>query len=87
VPTVEYESQRVLKALKSLPSWKKERIIHEIDDSLSKLTPKSKGVVFIKNSNSYRIRIGDYRVFYQRNGDVVTVTNIRPRKDSYRTRQ
>jgi len=34
--------------------------------------------------NSYRIRIGKFRVIYKIDGNVVTVVGIKPRKEAYR---
>ncbi len=87
MPKVNFESERVQKSLKNLPDWKKKQILNDIADTLSNLTHKTTGIKWIKTSKAYRLQIGDYRVFYQRDGDTVTVVNIRPRKDSYKPRQ
>lgn len=40
-------------------------------------------VLPLKGRNEYRLRVGDYRVLFTIEGDVMTVTNVRKRDEAY----
>lgn len=72
------------KELRSLDINLQVRIGEEID-RLS-LEPRPEGVVKLKGSDFYRIRIGDYRVVYIIDDDerIVRIVRVRHRRDAYR---
>ena len=51
-----------------------------------KTNPRPRGVKKLEGSHEYRIRVGDYRVIYTIDDDIVTVTIVRVghRRDIYR---
>ena len=73
------------KQLKKLPEEEKTRIRDKIDELAD--NPRPDGVVKLTNSeNSYRIRVGSYRVLYDIFDDIllISVIKVRHRKDVYR---
>lgn len=75
------------KQLKKLPSEEQTRIRDKIDELAD--NPRPDGVVKLTNSeNSYRIRVGNYRVLYDIFDDIllVSVVKVRHRKDVYRNK-
>ena len=71
------------KALDKLSEKDGKRITLAIQ-SLS-LNPRPIGVKKLKGRYAYRIRLGDYRVIYEINDNIltVTVTKVAPRKSAY----
>ena len=76
--------QRARKTLKKLPPIIRSRINHSIAGL--KFNPRPFGYKKLKNSDYYRIRIGDYRVIYSiREREIkVFIIYIGHRKDIYR---
>jgi mRNA interferase RelE/StbE len=78
-------SKAARKQLKVLPAFVHNTIIEEITN-LS-LNPRPAGCVKLKGyRNSYRIRVGDYRVIYEIEDKVlrILVIAVGHRKDSYK---
>jgi mRNA interferase RelE/StbE len=66
----------VIKQLKKLPANIKERI--EIKVQELAIEPRPNGVKKLQgDDNSYRVRVGDYRVIYEIQDDILLVTVIR----------
>lgn len=79
-------SSRAVKDLNKLSQETRERIIGSLE--ILKLNPFAEIIQFKKlkgRSNLYRIRIGNYRVIYEVQGDilVIIVVRIGHRKDVY----
>jgi mRNA interferase RelE/StbE len=75
------------KQLKKLPKEEQTRIRNKIDELTE--NPRPDGVVKLADSeNSYRIRVGNYRVLYDIFDDIllVSVVKVRHRKDVYRNK-
>ncbi|XWK88682.1 MAG: type II toxin-antitoxin system RelE/ParE family toxin [Phormidium sp.] len=72
------------KELRSLDINLQVRIGEEIDRLT--LKPRPEGVVKLKGSDFYRIRIGDYRVVYIIDDQerIVRIVRVRHRRDAYR---
>jgi mRNA interferase RelE/StbE len=73
------------KQLRRLPLDVQERIQARVNDL--KIEPRPDGVKKLKGQeNSYRIRIGDYRVVYEIEDDVlkVTVVKVKHRSEVYK---
>jgi mRNA interferase RelE/StbE len=75
----------VVKALKKIPESDRKRIGAKINDLAD--NPRPAGVKKLAGENSlYRVRVGDYRIVYMIEDEVVQVLVIRvgDRKDVYR---
>ncbi len=75
------------KQLKKLSKEEQTRILNKIDELVE--NPRPDGVVKLRDSeNSYRIRVGNYRVLYDIFDDIllVSVVKVRHRKDVYRNK-
>jgi mRNA interferase RelE/StbE len=74
------------KALKKIPKADRKRIVHKIDslaeNPLSPDTTKMKG-----NNPFHKIRVGDYRIVYEIQEDVllILIVKVGHRKDIYRS--
>lgn len=64
------------------------KIIPVIKSAIAELAnnPRPHGYKKLKGEDAYRIRIGDYRIIYEIDGDVilVTVVSVGHRKDVYK---
>ena len=75
-----------VKRLKSFSYKEKVKIFQKIED-LGKNPLANKNVKKLINFDiSYRLRIGDYRVLFERNDEmkIIEIIDIRYRKESYR---
>ncbi|BAY29845.1 plasmid stabilization system [Nostoc carneum NIES-2107] len=78
-------SARAAKQLKKLSSEIREKINHKILELAE--NPRPSGVVKLENTDDkYRIRVGNYRVLYEIEDDVLIVKVVRVghRRDIYR---
>lgn len=78
-------SNRAVKQLKKLSTDIRDRINEKILDLAE--NPRPSGVVKLENTeNQYRIRVGNYRVLYEIQDDVLIVKVVRVghRRDVYR---
>ncbi|MEM1394977.1 MAG: type II toxin-antitoxin system RelE/ParE family toxin [Cyanobacteria bacterium P01_H01_bin.150] len=73
-----------LKQLKKLPKDIKERIDTKIQELA--IEPRPNGVKKLQDDDLYRIRVGDYRIVYQIDDNVllVTVVKVKHRREVYR---
>jgi mRNA-degrading endonuclease RelE of RelBE toxin-antitoxin system len=72
--------------LRAVPVVHRRRIVRAITDRLGS-EPRRESKSRIKRlvqpaASVYRLRVGDYRVFYDVEGDVVTVLHIRRKSDT-----
>ena len=79
-----YFERTAEKKLLSLPKEIRTRIVVKITDLAS--NPRPKGCIKLTNFEDYRIRIGDYRVIYTIDDDLLTIVVIKVdhRKQVYR---
>jgi mRNA interferase RelE/StbE len=78
-------SPRARRDLKKLPARVRERLTGHIDALAD--SPRPSGVVKLEaEANTYRIRVGDYRVLYEIHDQVlvVIVLKVADRKEAYR---
>ena len=73
----------VKKLILKLPS----SIAHRIENSLLQLEedPRPPGYKKLKGRNGYRIRVGDYRIIYEIEDNIlrIVIIDVRNRKDIY----
>jgi len=67
--------------LNKLDNFVAKRIIKKIREL--KDNPFSKDIKRLQNENSFRLRIGDYRVLFEINKDLITILKIGHRKNIY----
>ena len=65
-----------LKQLSKLPEFTQARILKAIGDKLTKSPQHADGKHIKKLTEGYRLRIGNYRIFYYIETQVATVTSI-----------
>lgn len=85
MPIYEIElSRSALKTLKKMPQNISARIFHKIE--LLATDPRPAGTKKLVGSDSYRIRVGDYRVVYNIHDGRLTIliVEVGHRKDIYR---
>ncbi|MHB1356126.1 MAG: type II toxin-antitoxin system RelE family toxin [Anaerolineae bacterium] len=75
-----------VKQLDDLPSVIRSEVLLALQQLAD--TPRPHGCKWIRELESWRMRVGDYRVLYNINDDLseVTVFRIQDRKDVYRKR-
>ena len=75
-----------LKNLKKLPKPDQERILINIKKLAKNPDNKSNIRKLVNNDVAYRLRVGNYRVLFERYDDriIVEIIDILHRKDSYR---
>ncbi len=80
--------ERAVKELKSLSDDKKARIKNKIKSILKDdPSPSGKGdIKKIKDSDFWRLRVGDYRVFYDidKEEEIVYILSIKHRSNAYK---
>lgn len=84
---VQYKSAKVLKSLSKLHPQERQRIIKKIDQKLKNYYPLIKGIKKLEDSETlYRLRIGDYRVLFEKNKKekIITVVLIEKRDSVYK---
>lgn len=77
-------SKKVLKELSSLPVKDGKKVVSTIEDLVQ--DPKPVGSKKLKGSeNKYRVRVGDYRIIYSIDDNILTIEIIRigHRRDVY----
>jgi mRNA interferase RelE/StbE len=73
----------VKKDIKEIDRLSKDKIMHAIEDKLTS-DPFSNGIPLKGNlSECYKLRIGNYRVVYEVQGNDVIIICIKHRKDVY----
>jgi len=72
------------KQIRKLPQDLQEQIASTINDLAT--DPRPNGVKKLKNFDSYRVRVGDYRIIYQIQDNVLLIIVVRVghRKDVYK---
>jgi mRNA interferase RelE/StbE len=77
-------SKRVRKDLADLPQDVQRRIVGKLDELLE--NPFAPGSIKLKGEDSYRVRVGDYRIVFDvdTKTEVITVLALGDRKDIYK---
>ena len=73
---------RALKDLQALPKSTQRRIVAKIEGMAEDLAGDVKRLTNF--TPEYRLRVGDYRVLFEVEGNKLTMYRIRHRKDAYR---
>ncbi len=84
---VQYKSVKILKALNKLHPQERKRIIQKIEKKLKNYSPFIKGIKKLEYSKTlYRLRIGDYRVLFEKYNEekIITVVLIEKRDSVYK---
>jgi mRNA interferase RelE/StbE len=73
---------RSVKDLKKLPAELRRRIIEKVEE----MTEDSAGDVkqLTNSTPEYRLRVGDYRVLFEIEGNTIVVYRVRHRREAYR---
>jgi len=76
---------KVIKDMKKIDKIWQKKILHKIKTTLSKNPHKGKKLIG-NLSDFYRLRVGDYRIIYSIDEEIVTVevVKVRHRKDVYK---
>lgn len=72
---------RAIKDLKQLPPVQQSRVLAKIDRLQENLTGDVKRLT--RYTPEYRLRVGDYRVLFEVEGDRVIIYRIKHRQDAY----
>ncbi|MDW8119580.1 MAG: type II toxin-antitoxin system RelE/ParE family toxin [Chloroflexota bacterium] len=59
------------------------RILHKLDMLEKNPRRRMPGVKRLKTADTYRLRVGDYRVLFTITGEVIIIQRIVHRKDAY----
>ncbi len=72
--------------LRRLPNPERERIIAAIESLAANPQSPYLDAKKLRNRPGYRLRVGDYRVLYEKHDDrlVILVLSVRPRGDAYK---
>lgn len=82
---VVYIERRAVKELEKIAIEEQERILQKISATLSYSPfPTGNNPKRLKGERAFRLRIGDYRIVYTIEKNLVFIYAIRHRKDSYR---
>ena len=77
-------TEYAIRQLKKLPP----QVIAKLRDAIASLAndPRPHNHIKLTNVEAYRIRVGNYRVVYEINDDILTVTvvEVSDRKETYR---
>ena len=77
--------ERVISDLKHIDFSQKNKILSKVNDILSQNPyPKASNPKKLKGTNSYRLRIGNYRAIYVIQDKNICVFSIKHRKDAYK---
>lgn len=73
---------RSVKDLKKLPAELRRRIIEKVEE----MTEDSAGDLkqLTNSTPEYRLRVGDYRVLFEIEGNTIVVYRVRHRREAYR---
>jgi len=77
--------KRISKDLTKIPDGQKKFIYAALKIIINNPYQKIKSIKKLINTDKYRIRVGDYRVFYKVIEDTVRIYAILHRKDAYKS--
>jgi mRNA interferase RelE/StbE len=73
---------RSVKDLKKLPAELRRRIIEKVEEMTEDLAGDVKQLTNF--TPEYRLRVGDYRVLFEIEGNTIVVYHVRHRREAYR---
>lgn len=77
-------SKEAVRDLKKLPMRTRLRIIEKIEllaDDRGKL---ANNIKFVAQYKCYRLKVGNYRVFYSEDGTILWIEGVKHRREAYR---
>jgi mRNA interferase RelE/StbE len=77
-------SKQAAKALAKMPANVAATIRAKVDQLAADPAAQANNVKWIATLQSHRLRVGDYRVFFDDDGNVLAITAISHRKEAYR---
>jgi mRNA-degrading endonuclease RelE of RelBE toxin-antitoxin system len=80
---VEFSRNRVKKQLENIEPTIRKNIIKKTESVLSTFSPQTRNIKWLKKYGCYRLRIGEFRVGFIVNRDVVNVRAVGNRKNFY----
>jgi len=82
VKKVAYRNEAV-RTLRRMPTNERRRIMDKIDQLAVEPAQLANQVKKLKGRSGYRLRVGDWRVVFDDNGDVLDILAIGPRSSIY----
>lgn len=76
-------SDKALKELRAIPLSDARRIREKVSQLETDPAARANNVKQLKNSDFRRLRVGDYRVIFNEDGLVLTLTKVGHRRDVY----
>ncbi|MCX5804693.1 MAG: type II toxin-antitoxin system RelE/ParE family toxin [Proteobacteria bacterium] len=73
---------RAVKDIKAVPSRTQARIVAKIEEMSDNLSGDVKQLT--DSTPEYRLRVGEYRVLFEIEGDAIIIYRIRHRREAYR---
>ena len=73
--------ENAIKDLKKLEASISNRIYKKVDELIE--NPLSKDIKKIKGMNAFRLRVGDYRIIFEIEKDIICVLKVGHRKNIY----
>lgn len=73
---------RSVKDLKKLPTELRRRLIEKVEEMTDDLVGDVKQLANF--TPEYRLRVGDYRVLFEIEGNIIVVYGVRHRREAYR---
>jgi mRNA interferase RelE/StbE len=77
---IEWKDHAV-KDLENLESSIARRVIKKVEEMIQ--DPFSKDIKRLKGNNDFRLRVGDYRIIFSIEGDLITILKVGHRKNIY----
>ena len=74
--------ENAIKDLKKLEISISNRIYKKVDELIE--NPLSKDIKKLKGMNAFRLRVGDYRIIFEIEKDIICVLKVGHRKDVYK---
>jgi mRNA interferase RelE/StbE len=76
-------SRDALKALRRMPANEARRVRKKVEAYARDPESQTNNVVRLKGRNGYRLRVGDWRVIFDKQGNVMAILAIGPRGGIY----
>ena len=76
-------SRDALKSLRRMPANEAKRVRKKIEAYARDPDSQAKNVVRLKGREAYRLRVGDWRVIFDKQGNVMAILAVGPRGSIY----
>ncbi len=73
-----------MRSLKGLPRNRRDTVLGKIRLLTDDFKAVGKNVKKLKGSETWRLRVGDYRVIFDRDGETIRILAVAPRGKAYR---